>query len=178
MNQCKQCVCCALSTFKSALRKLQSQVDALGGTGPPLKFHVQEQYMSTLYPPALIPGTWNTRMINNIVTNDIGAELNGHMITLPAGTYDVVARAPAGSAAETRLRLASSDGTAVMFGASCYAGTVTTDSVMYGRLLLTDSTDLAMSQYCAAGGSVESAGVPTKLEIPEIYSEIIFYKVA
>lgn len=169
--------------FKAALRKLQAQVDALGGTSPPgtpsiMKFHVQEQYTSTVYPPALIPGTWNIRAVNNIVTNDIGAELNGHTVTLPAGTYDVVARAPAGSAAETRLRLASSDGNAVMFGASCYAGTVTTDSIMYGRLVLTESTDLAMSQYCAAGGSAESAGVPTRLEIPEIYSEIIFYKVA
>jgi hypothetical protein len=68
--------------------------------------HVQDQKASGTSGGALSPNAEVVRTLNIAVTNTIsGASLSGNQITLPAGTYDVEATAPAYAVGGHRLRL-------------------------------------------------------------------------
>lgn len=179
MNRCTTCVQCALKELRSSLLKLQVRFEKISTIGQSLqKFHVQEQYEQGEEPRTPVAGIWNTRALNTVITNDIGegASISNETITLTAGFYDVVARAPGGSAGIQRLRLTElTSGDVLIMGMSSYAGTLTIDAVLCGRLELEKDTSMILSQYYEYGGS--HAGTATDVGGNEIYSEIIFYKV-
>lgn len=174
------CVCCALSKIRSHIQRLQVQVDSLIGPDPPKKFHVQETTESGVYPDWAVAGTWNTRHLSTVVTNDIGesAYVQDKVVTLPIGVYDVVARAPGSSAGEQRLRLTNTGtGEPIVVGASVYAGSMMIDTVLAARIELSSETKLILSHYRTISETTDGSGAPTNLGIDEIYSEIIFYKI-
>lgn len=59
-------------------------------------FHVRQEEADGVSAGASTATTWVTRVLNTIKTNEIvGASLNSNQITLPAGDYELHARAPA-----------------------------------------------------------------------------------
>ncbi len=71
--------------------------------------------------------TWTTRDLNTEVANTItGASLAANVITLPAGTYRVLASAPAWHTDEHLIRLQNTtDASTTAYGTNAYAGDTT-----------------------------------------------------
>lgn len=191
MSCCCVDPCTLIFQLNRTVNNLQTQITEIrnqinGGTSPAipeiLKFHVQEQFPTGNPASDTLTTTWLNRHLNTIITNDIGAEATAvnNLITLPAGTYEVVARAPAVSGVErNRLRLVNNDTSSVlMIGANSYAANSMTDAVMYGRLTLSQTTTMALQQYTQIM-SQSGMGLATSLAgYPETYAEIIFYKIS
>lgn len=102
--------------------------------------------------------TWNVREVNTVVTNEIsGASLSSNQITLPAGTYEIDATAPAIDANGHKLRLRDTTGsTTIALGTTVY--TVTTDAVsnlsrLTGRFTLSVESVLELQHWTTAGAT-------------------------
>lgn len=173
-----------VSNLQTQITEIRNQIN--GGTSPATfevqKFHVQEQFPTGRPASDTLTATWLNRHLNTIIINDIGAEATAvnNLITLPAGTYEVFARAPATSGVErNRLRLVNNNTSSVlMIGANSYASNSMVDAVMYGRLVLSQTTTMALQQYTEIL-TQSGMGRATNLDgYPETYAEIIFYKIA
>lgn len=126
-----------------------------------------------------------TRVLNTVEVNTIaGASLASNAVTLPAGTYDVRARAPALRVASHRASLYNvSDSAYALIGSHQYADSSTptqTDATVIGRIAIGSSKTFSLRHYTNIGvnatGLGASMGVPTTLV--EVYSELEFWKVA
>lgn len=126
---------------------------------------------------------FQTRTLNTTLTNTIaGASLSSNLVTLPAGTYEVVARAPAnGSLNRHVLSLYnSSDSTTIITGSGAYdnTGNSQVDSWVRGTFTLAATKNISLRHY--TNGTVATTGLGTAITsgLNEVYSEADFRKVA
>jgi len=136
----------------------------------PKLFHVRDQK------PAGTPGgtassaTWNIRTLNTVVTNEItGASLATNIITLPAGTYEIDALAPAYKVNGHKLRLYNiTDAVTTLVGTSCHANDIVSSiSLIRGRFTLTSTKTFRLEHYTtSAEGTfgLGPAGGPSEVE--------------
>lgn len=108
--------------------------------------HVQDQKSSGTDGGSFTQGDWRTRTLNTVVTNEIsGASLGSNQITLPAGTFDIEARAIAlGTGSSIQARIFNvSDASEIVVGLTdrTGSGAVVTDIQSYvsGRFTLATS---------------------------------------
>lgn len=128
-------------------------------------------------------GTWNTRVLNTVKANTIsGASLSSNRITLPAGTYEYEASAPAYGADMHRLRLYNvTDGVVTEVGGSeqASASTATRAFVTGKQLVLTAPKVFELQHFIGSNGGGNTLGVPiSNTGVIEVYAEIEFRKVA
>lgn len=129
--------------------------------------------------PQALSSSGSKRALNSIdITSISGASLSNDVITLPAGTYEFKARAPATNCGANRITLRNSTAgqTTIVQGANSNSGTgaASIDAVCNGRFTVAVTTGIDVFHYAAvgnAGGSPLSTG-------PEIYTEIELWKLA
>lgn len=150
--------------------------------------HVRDVKPSGTSGGSFTSGAWRTRDLNTVLTNTIpGAALAGNQITLPAGTYEVEARAPTYTSAgaaywETQARLAIvATSTAVAAGSSTTQGGngsyAHTASEVRGRFTLAAPAVLELQHYLI--GSAATFGRASAIPgTPEVYSDVIIRRVA
>lgn len=122
--------------------------------------------------------TLNTTVVNNIV----GCSIASSVITLPAGTYQVTASAPAFRVDNHKIRLQNTTAaTTIHIGSSEYtlaATEVVTNSLINAYFTLSASTNIELQHRCGTTRATNGLGVPTTFSDSEIYSQITITKVA
>jgi hypothetical protein len=140
---------------------------------------VREQHPSSTIAPSSTAATWNTRALNTLQINEVGASLSSNQVTLPAGTYYVEAEAEGVVTNDQRVRIRKVSGTAatLVLGLGARAGSglsYVTEAVLKGRFTLTEESTIELQHY------TESAGVLGDRHqlsgIDEVFSEMLLWK--
>lgn len=146
--------------------------------------HVRDEKASGTNAGTFSDGADRTRTLNTTVTNEIdGASLASDQITLPAGTYEIAARAPARGVDNHKAWLYDTTGTATLVEGSSArtdsAAATTTDSHVVGRFTLTAESDLELRHRCTASEATHGLGDPTGLSgRNEVYAEVRIWRLA
>ena len=127
-------------------------------------------------------GSFLKRTLNTTVKNDIsGCSIASSVITLPAGTFYVLARAPSNQAVAVQARLRNTtDSTTLALSGSGYqpgATTIVIDSTIQGFFVLTAQKNVELQQQVGSGNATFGYGVSTSFG-DEVYSSITIMKVA
>lgn len=145
--------------------------------------HVRDQKSTATAGGSSVAGT-QTRTLNTVVTNTItGASLAANEVTLPAGTYRVFASAPAYQIGRHRIRLYNvTDAANSLLGTSEISNTSTavqTRSIIEGgNLVLAATKNISLRHHTAAVLDTFGLGVDATDGLAEVYSELIFWRVA
>lgn len=173
----------------SPLRVAQAiaKLAATGGTG---KFesallHVREERPSgsSANPPnGIAANSWNIREVNTLLTNQISASLSSNVLTLPAGTYDVIGSAPANNSGSHKIRLWNiTDSTVTLIGTSegsGSSGNIMTRSVLSGRFSISSNSQFRVEHFVTSQtGPVLGFGNSSS-GVTEVYGTYKFWKVA
>ncbi|MEW6775042.1 MAG: hypothetical protein AB1405_01990 [Bdellovibrionota bacterium] len=156
-----------------------------GGGGAPQLLHVRHQMTWGTHAGGSTAGSWQTRPLNTVVTNEIsGASLASNQMTLPAGTYRARWRCPirhgTGSNA-TKTRLYNVTDSAVLGVGEGIHQTVNVNAYGNGfcEFTLAAQKTVELQYYCTtakttdglgAGGTVDSSTV-------EVYATVLIEKV-
>jgi hypothetical protein len=127
-------------------------------------------------------GAWRTRDLNTTDVNNIsGASLSSNQITLPAGTYQVFASAPAFKVNNHQTRWYNiTDSAVVQLGQNAYAGSgsiMTTHSIVTAVFTIAASKVFELQHRCGSTVTTEGFGVNNNWGT-EIYSMVCITKVA
>lgn len=141
--------------------------------------HVREEQTSGTDGGTFTSGAWRTRTLNTVKTNTIsGASLSSNQISLPAGTYDIAASAPAYQVASHKVKLYNvTDSADVLSGTSertASSGASQTRSSVFGRFTLAASKALEIRHICSVNGSLGDAG---NFGVVEVYTEVMIRRV-
>ncbi|MES2126644.1 MAG: hypothetical protein V4463_05175 [Pseudomonadota bacterium] len=145
--------------------------------------HVREQQASGTTGGSSAAG-FQTRVLNTTVgSNTIsGASLASNMVTLPAGTYDFEARAPAGYNIVTSHQLVlrnNTDSTDILVGETAYPAA--TGPNVYaecgGRFTLAATKVVYLNHYTNASGS-DGLGKAASSGKGEVYSSLKIWRVS
>lgn len=110
-------------------------------------------------------GAWRTRDLNTIVVSGTtGVEIDSNQFTLPAGTYEILAYAPALHVDRHQARLQNiTDGSTVIAGTSEYSDNVApkaqTSSFISGTVSITTSKVFEIQHQCEATNSTVGFGL-------------------
>jgi hypothetical protein len=143
---------------------------------------VQDQKASGTVAGAALAGD-NIRVLNTVVTNTIpGASLASSQITLPAGTYDFTADAPAYAATGTVgaiLRLRNiTDSTNQVLGRSNILLTNTgITAIVSGRFKIDTTKTFSLIQQFTSAQATNGLGAAASFGYAEIYANAEFWKV-
>lgn len=149
--------------------------------------HVRDEKSAGTDGGTFTQGAWRTRTLNTTTTNEItGASLSSNQITLPAGTYQVFARAPgigangAITSFQARLRNAT-DGEDIIVGASVAqassgsAGAI--DAIVQGQFTLAAQKALELQHQTEFTLASTGLGRAADFGVTEVYSEVMIWKV-
>lgn len=146
--------------------------------------HVRDEKASGTHGGTPTAGAWNTRTLNTVKTNEIaGASLAANVVSLPAGTYEVEAAAPAYRSDRHRLRLYDVTGAATLVvGQSLYNDTTdnsATNSALRGRFTLAVTSNVRLDHwFSSATGAGLGFGVGSGTGEVEVYADLQIRKVA
>ncbi len=146
--------------------------------------YVREEQTSGTHAGTFTSGDWRIRVLNTVVTNEIsGSSLASNQITLPAGTYEIFAQAPAVRTNEHKLKLYDVTNTAdLIIGSSEYVDTGTqaggNQSFVFGRFELSGDTDLELRHQCSLTVSTFGFGIASGYSVVEVYAEARIKKLA
>lgn len=146
--------------------------------------HVQHHESQGTDAGTLNNAVYNTRPLNQEVTNTIpGASLASNLITLPAGTYDIDARAQSFASGVCFLRLYNvDDASQIMKGqnAETRSATATQQNIlMRGRFTLAAEKDIRLDHYSAGAQTTNGMGQANNISgQTEIYADVRIEKVA
>jgi hypothetical protein len=126
--------------------------------------------------------TWTQRVLNTIVSSAgaTSCSLASNQFTLAAGTYRIVAHAPAYSSTSNfnKIRIATSGGTAVAVGTSGF-GNTQAESWLHTILVVGSSTTYQLQHYVASGTATTGLGRAMNFaSTSEVYAEVEIMKIA
>lgn len=156
-----------------------------GETGPTQMFSymkVSDRKPSGTNGGASTVSTTFTRTLNTVELNSIaGASLSANAVTLPAGTYDIKARAPsANSGGHSASLFNVTDNVTALNGSSAYSqstGGTATPATVTGRFTIGAPKAFSLRHYTAGADSVGLGPAVTQTGVQEIYSELEIWKV-
>jgi hypothetical protein len=158
----------------------------ISATATPLDrvIHCYEEQPSGTAGGASVANTWTTRVLNTTLANSItGASLASNEITLPAGTYDVSARAPCfstGTSTGFKLRLYDVTGaTTLIDGTSMWGGvSVEMECHVQGRFTLSATSNVRLEMTSTASRATNGFGVNAGITgVPNHFSDILIRQV-
>ena len=169
---------------KMTLTNLKT-VLGVGATPLPL-LHVRDEQTANTDAGTFTSGAWRTRALNTSKTNTItGASLASNQITLPAGTYEIEASAPAYKCVSHKARLQDTTGAATLIVGSSETsntgsdGETQSNSVVRGRFTIAVESVLELQHRCSSTFATMGLGRAGNLDsLVEIYAEVIIRKVA
>ena len=146
--------------------------------------HVRDEQAATTQSGTFTSGSYQTRVLNTVKTNEIvGASLGSNQITLPAGRYYVEARAPALQVDTHKIKLRDTTGAAdLIVGSPAFsdstAGEASSDSVLRGQFVLTQTSVLELQHRCASTKSTNGLGPEpgTDFGVPAVFAEVYVWQ--
>lgn len=140
--------------------------------------HVEDRKASGGTTPATTASGNVIRVLNTVVLNEItGASLASNAVTLPAGSYQYEARAPAYAVGRHKIYLRNETAAAaIKHGSGAYntpASGVQTDSEVSGKFTLAVTSAVAIYHFTEGSGNF---GVPGNFGIEEVYAELKIWK--
>lgn len=142
--------------------------------------HFSEEQTSGTQGGASSAGT-QTRTLNTTVANNItGCSLASNQITLAAGDYYILARAPALRSNGHKISLYNtSTSTTVLTGSNGYTSsgdTTQTNSTLSGVVTVAATHVFELRHYIAAAAATNGLGVATSSGAVEVYAEIVIWR--
>ena len=128
-------------------------------------------------------GSYVKRVLNTTVVNNItGCSIASSVITLPAGTFQISASAPAFRVEQHKTRLQNTTAaTTIQIGSSEYTlqtTEVSTTSVLNAQFTLSVSSTIELQHRCNTTRAGNGFGVPSNFADSEIYAQIKITRVA
>lgn len=150
------------------------------------KAYYREEQTSGTAGGTFTAGAWQKRTLNTEVYDDIGITVASSVLTLPAGSYEVRARASAFQVNRNRLRVYDTTNSALLaLGHTSFARSTTGDSFerdahVHGRFTLAAAANIELQHYGETttadnGFGVESSAAGAQTEI---YAELWLEKYA
>lgn len=170
----------AAVNFSAGTKDVTLDVPAARQSRPIL--HVQDEKTSGTNAGSFTSGAFRTRVLNTVKTNEIaGASLASNQITLPAGTYEILAYAPAYNCAFHWAKLVDVTNTVdLLNGSSMYTSDTTSNvvtlSVIAGRFTLAAQAALEIQHRCTVTKTTNGLGIGTGLGT-ETYARALIWKV-
>lgn len=144
--------------------------------------HVRDERAAGSDGGAATAGAWNTRVLNTIRTNEIGASIASNLVTLPAGTYYVEASAPAFKPINHQLRLANTtDNTVLLLGTSEYADNsdnVQARAFITGRFSIAAQKQVSLQSFVSNAVSSFDFGRSSSSAAAAVFSDMRIWKVS
>ena len=146
--------------------------------------HVQEEQSANTKGGTFTSGAWRTRVLNTVKTNEIsGASLASNQITLPAGTYDVEASAPAYKVGRHKLLFYNVSDTKTEFMGQCAytsnSDATSTHSFLSGRVTIASAKAFEVQHRCETTVADNGFGVESNFAATvEVYTVVKIRKVA
>ena len=167
------------SSLVSAAANAIAAANAAAGAG---SWHVvvEDQKTSGTAAGSAIAGT-QTRALNTLVENSIGASLSGDVLTLPAGTYEAEWDAPAYAINGHKANLYNVTGAAVLgVGTTEYNYSYALNSRSFGRakFTLSATSGIRINHYTNAARATDGLGVACSSGSVEVYSRLRVRKLA
>ena len=128
-------------------------------------------------------GSYIKRVLNTTVVNNItGCSIASSVITLPAGTFQVLATAPAHAVEKHKIRLQDTTAaTTIAIGSNAQtanAVSVMTFSQLQATFVLSVSSTIELQHRCSLTKSSDGYGVNMSFGDSEIYSQITIARIA
>jgi len=143
--------------------------------------HIQDQKATSVNGGTFTQAAWRTRDLTTVLTNEIsGASLSSNQITLPAGTYFIIAQAPAFQVNLHKAKLRNtSDAADILIGTVEYTDATdntTTHSFITGRFTLAAEKIIELQHYGQTTKATIGFGFAFDLTMVEVYSDVLIWK--
>jgi len=147
---------------------------------------VQDQKAANTAGGTCTAGSFQTRTLNTeVLDTHSDCTLASNQITLTAGTYDIIASAPAVFVSDHQTRLQNvTDGTTVLVGTSEYAPIVSaadgsqTRSEIIGRFTIAASKALEIQHRSSVTRATNGFGAAANFGQIEIYTNVQLFRVS
>jgi len=171
------------ATKLATQQSIKAYADSLS-VGSRELLHVRDEQSSGSAGGTFTAGSWRTRVLNTTLTNDIsGASLAANVITLPAGTYEIYARAQGRrgvNAHKLKLRQTSVTAADIIIGSSAKVEPVDngqSDSIVVGQFTIAAEEDFEIQHRSGGTQSGDGFGDPSSFGVVEVYAEAMIWKV-
>lgn len=125
-------------------------------------------------------GAWQTRTLNTEAFDPDGiVSLASNQFTLQAGSYWLLARAPANLVNSHTAKIANiTDTVDAIIGAAadCRAGGVQTDSIVTGRVTIDAAKVFELRHRCATTRATDGFGASNNFAVVEVYAEVQIWR--
>lgn len=152
-----------------------------GGGSVPSVYLVQDQKSNGTGGGTFTTGAWRTRDLNTEVISEItGASLSANQVSLPAGTYEFIFYAPAYGVSGHISRLYNATAGAAISIPSHNATSVNQISyaVVLGKFTIASDSRFEVQHQSTGTLATFGFGLPMALGQNEVYTQILFRKVA
>lgn len=124
-------------------------------------------------------GTWQTRDLNTIKTDETGAVLlSSNQFTLPAGSYIINAVSPAKGVEKHKIKLRDiTDSVDTIIGTSAYAGSLSDTSIIKGKFVTTSTKTFEIQHKCTSSKETDGFGSAAEAGVVEVYTVVELWKV-
>lgn len=147
--------------------------------------HVRDQKAANTAGGTFTQGAWQKRTLNTEVTNTItGASINTStsVVTLPAGTFEIEARAPCYSVTSGNPHKAkwrnTTDGSDTIVGASMGGQDAQTDAWVRGRFTIAATKNFELQHQIGTTEATTGFGLQSNMGVVEVYAEVIIRQVS
>lgn len=141
-------------------------------------FQVIDQKADNTSPQSLTSGSWAKRDLQTVKTNEItGASVSSSTLTIPAGSFYIIAWASSGFNDLHKLRLQNTtDGTTLLIGLNAFSGATTAfaPALLSGRFTLSGSKSVELQHRVSTTGN---AGTAANFGVVEVYADVQIWKV-
>lgn len=153
---------------------------ALSSEIVPIKLlHIQDQKSAGNNGGTATSGSWQTRTLNTEVTDEIGSTLSSNEFTLPAGTYFIMASAPATRCNQHQARLYNvTDAAVVLYGTSeTTSSTAATgsNSLVNGRFTIAGTKTFRIEHRVSNTQATNGYGEANNFGGTEIYTNVMIF---
>ena len=143
----------------------------------------QEQQASGTNGGTFTSGSWVKRVLNTTVINNItGCSIASSVITLPAGTYRVLAKAPCHRVSENKTRIQNTTaGTTIILGTSeltANTDNIVVSSMCIGTFTLSVSSTIEFQHRAGVTQATSGLGVGTAFGDAEVFAVIQIERIA
>ena len=142
--------------------------------------HIRDEKSSGTGGGTSSSGSWQTRTLNTVKTNEISASLSSNQVSLISGTYYIMAKALHFDGDRHKIKLRNiTDSSDEIIGSSEYAedsSNGTTNSYLNGRFTIGGTKVFEIQHRCEVGDG--SFGVQSSFGVIEVYADVQIWKVA
>ena len=153
-----------------------------GGKFESALLHVRDEKSSGSHGGTSTSGSFQTRVLNTSMTNEIsGASLASNQITLPAGTYFIMAQQPIRGGDDIRVLLRNiTDSSNTIVGTSEYVtgNASAIKGFIIGRFTIASSKVFEIQYRVFTGLANTGLGLGSNYSVVEVYTDVQIWKVA